>query len=195
MPSNQPVPPLPGIPHDDAEALAAQGPIERLLSEEHRALEALLDASVADPARFDVESFERFRSGLLRHIGIEEKIVLKDAQKRRGGVALPEARTLRIEHGAIASLLVPTPDVALVHEIRKLLAIHDKREEGPAGIYATCDRLAGDEAGSLCERARAAPSVPAAAHFDGPGTYRRAVDALRASRRSRPPRASRPRST
>lgn len=158
---------------------AVGGPLSRAMAADHERLEALLERSVADPQRFDVAAFEEFRAGLLRHIGIEEKILLTDARRRRGGAPLPEAKTLRVEHGALASLLVPTPDHALVAEIRALLHSHDAREEGPGGLYETCERLAGDEVSELLERVRRAPSVPAAPHFDGVGAKRTAAGALR----------------
>lgn len=159
------------------------GPIERELTADHQRLERLLDRSVADPERFDHAAFEAFRAGLLRHIGIEEKILLPDAKRRRGS-PLPVARALRVEHGAIASLLVPTPDAALVGELRALLAKHDGLEEGDGGLYAACEALAGDEVDELLVRVRAAPEVPLAAHFDGHGVHRTARDALAAAERA-----------
>lgn len=169
--------------------MSVPGPLAEHLIADHRRLEALLDRSVADPARFDHAAFERFRAGLLRHIGIEEKILLADARRRRGGEPLPVARVLRVEHGALASLLVPTPDHALVAEIRSILAQHDPREEGPGGVYETCERLAGDEVGALLERVLDAPEVPAARHFDGPAACRTAREALERAAAAAPPRA------
>jgi regulator of cell morphogenesis and NO signaling len=155
------------------------GPLSQHMAADHRRLEALLDRSVADPKRFDAAAFDEFRSGLLRHIGIEEKILLADARRRRGGEPLPVAKLLRVEHGALASLLVPTPDHTLVGEIRTLLGSHDAREEGPGGLYELCEQLAGEEVSALLERAKSAPSVPAAAHFDGARVHRTAAGALR----------------
>lgn len=160
------------------------GPIEQLMNEDHARLEALLAASVADPERFDHQAFEQFRAGLLRHIAVEEKVLLAEARRRRGGDPLPVARPLRVEHGAIASLLVPTPDHALVAEIRAVLAVHNAREEGPEGMYAQCEALAGADVALLLEKAKRVPPVPPAPHFDGHGVYRRAEDALHASSRS-----------
>lgn len=157
------------------------GPIEQLMNEDHARLEALLDASVADPYHFDHDAFEQFRAGLLRHIAVEEKVLLTDAKRRRAGEPLPVARALRVEHGALASLLVPTPNHAIVAELRTVLAVHNPREEGPEGMYAQCEALAGAEVELLLEKAKRVPPVPPAAHFDGQGVYRRAEDALRAS--------------
>lgn len=164
------------------------GPLAAYLIADHERLERLLDRAVADPERFDHEAFEEFRAGLMRHIGIEEKIVLADARRRRGGEPLPIARVLRVEHGALASLLVPTPDHAIVSEIRSILEVHDPREEGPGGAYEQCEALAGDEVLALLERARSAPEVPAAPHFDGPSACRTAREALARAAASAPPR-------
>lgn len=164
------------------------GPLARYLLDDHERLEALLDASVADPDRFDHDAYRSFRAGLLRHIGIEEKILLADARRRRGGEPLPIARVIRVEHGALASLMVPTPDVALVNEIRSVLAQHNPREEGPGGMYEICETLAGDDALALLEEAKRAPEVPMARYFDGPRATRTARDALDRSAASAPPR-------
>jgi hypothetical protein len=154
--------------------------IEAYLEEDHRRLDGLLRAAVADPARFDLEAFERFRAGLLRHIGIEEKLLLPDARRRRGE-QLPLAAVLRLEHAALASLLVPTPDRALALEIEGLLQKHNAREEGAEGLYAQCAALAGPDGDALVERMRATREPPLAKHFDGQGVVRTAEAALLAA--------------
>lgn len=159
------------------------GPITAFLTEDHERLDALLDQATADPDHFDYEAYAQFREGLLRHIGVEEKILMLDAKERRGGEPLPMAAQIRLEHSAIALLLVPTPTHALMDEIRKLLAQHNPREEGPDGLYAICERLAGDEAAGLLARAKAAPKVPVAKHYDGPRAHFTAESALAYSSR------------
>jgi hypothetical protein len=137
------------------------------LAADHARLDALLRTSVADG--FDADSFEQFRAGLLRHIGIEEKLLP------------PLPAIARSEHAALVSLLVPTPDAALAGEIARLLATHNAREEGPDGIYAA---LPSDDA--LLARAQATPPPPLARHFDGLGTVRTAAEALERARKRRP---------
>jgi len=56
----------------------------------------------------------------------------------------------------------------MVAALRAILARHNALEEGPEGLYATCERLAGAEAEALLAKMRAASEVPAAAHVDGP---------------------------
>lgn len=110
------------------------------LTADHRRLEALLDAAtVRDP--IDLVPYGEFRRGLLRHIAIEEKLLLPAVQAAGGGVALATASRLRLDHGAIAALLVPTPTRAIVATLRHVLAEHDAIEEGPDGFYARCDAL------------------------------------------------------
>lgn len=152
--------------------------ITEFLSRDHDRLDALLAKSVEDPARFDHEAYAEFREGLLRHIAIEEKILMLDARRRRGGEPLPVFAEIRLEHSAIALLLVPTPDHALMREIRSILERHNPKEEGPDGMYAACERLAGGEASELLERALQAPKVPVARHHDGPRAHRTAASAL-----------------
>jgi hypothetical protein len=159
------------------------GPISRFLADDHDRLEALLARAAERPGEIDREPYEAFRSGLLRHIGIEEKILV--AAFRAAGPPDPEfdalARRLRIDHGAIAALLVPSPSHALVAELRSILGPHNEVEEGRGGFYARCDaRLAG-EAEGLVERMRAYPPVPTMPHNDGPRVHRTAAEALAVS--------------
>lgn len=143
------------------------GPIERFMSEDHARLDALLHASVVGGG-IDAATYERFRAGLLRHIGMEEKILLPFAKEKRGGEPLPIARALRTDHGSIAKLLVPTPTPALCETLRAELARHNALEEGDQGLYATCDALANGGSEDVVNALRAAPAVPTAKHYDGP---------------------------
>jgi hypothetical protein len=158
--------------------------VESYLEDDHRRLDGLLRVALADSSHFDVVAFERFRASLLRHIGIEERLLLPLARRQRGGEPLPVAPVLRVEHGALASLLVPTPDRALALEIASLLHRHNAREEGPDGAYAQCAELAGREAESLLAKMRDTPEPPLAQHFDGQGVYRSAAGALQAAGRA-----------
>ena len=121
----------------------------------------------------DFATYAGFRAGLLRHIGIEEKILFPASQRVNGGTPLPMVARLHLEHGALALLLVPTPTAGIVAEIRSILDGHNEREEGPGGIYDFCDRLLGAEMAAVLEELRAYPSVKIAPHFDGPEICRR----------------------
>ena len=160
------------------------GSLHEYMAADHDRLDRLLERAVSSAEDFDVAAFEEFRAGLLRHIGIEEKILLRDARERRRGDPLPVAARLRVEHAAIASLLVPTPDRALVDEIRKILVPHNRIEEGNGGVYDMIESIAGADASALLQRARSAPTPPLARHFDGSGTVRTAADALALAERN-----------
>jgi len=154
------------------------GPLSRFFADDHRRIEALLDRATAGPGPIDPGSFEEFRAGLLRHIGMEEKVLLPAVQRARGGTPLPIARQLHLDHGAIAALLVPTPTPAVVGRLRSLLALHDALEEGPAGAYDSCDQLLAGESAVLIEQLRTFAAVRTAPHNDGPLVERHVDQAL-----------------
>jgi hypothetical protein len=146
----------------------ALGPIADFLAGDHRRLEALLDRAVVQPGTIDTAAYAEFRAGLLKHIGMEEKILLPAAQRARGGEPLPVAAKLRLDHGALVALLVPTPTPAIIAAIHAILAVHNAIEEGPGGVYQTCEQLAGAEAEVVLAKLRTALDVPVKAHVDGP---------------------------
>ena len=155
------------------------GSITVILTEDHRRLERLLEAAVTRDGYVERESYDCFRAGLLRHIGMEEKILLPAAQRRRGGEPLPIAPKLRLDHGAIAALLMPTPTSGVLATLRMILEQHNLLEEGSDGLYRTCDRLLRDEADQLIVQLHAAPDVTVLPCSDAPavlGAVRRAVE-------------------
>jgi hypothetical protein len=109
-----------------------------------------------------------FRGGLLRHIGLEEKILLPYARRGRGGEPLPLAGRLREDHGLLATLLVPPPSGQIEEAIDRVLVPHNALEEGPEGVYAQFDALAGNDAATLAARLRSAPAVRQRPHQNGP---------------------------
>ncbi len=118
------------------------------------------------PHAIDLAPYEAFREGLLRHIGIEEKILFVAARRVSGGRPLPIVRQLHLDHAALAAMMVPTPSAALVAEVRALLGGHNRIEEQPGGLYEACDALLGGEIDSIVARVRAAPPVPVSAFSD-----------------------------
>ena len=144
------------------------GMITEFLVEDHRRLDGLMQAAMADPGSVDDRAYGQFRAGLLRHIGMEEKILLPAAQRQRGGEPLSLAAKLRLDHGALASLLMPTPTAAILATIQSILVDHNVLEEGPAGLYATCDSLAGSEGETILAALRAAPEVAVMRYNDSP---------------------------
>jgi hypothetical protein len=139
--------------------------ISDYLVEDHRRLEALLErARLSEP--FDEHAYGRFRAGLLRHIAIEEKLLLPAVKVARG-LGLARAPSLRKAHARIAALLAPPPTRARLAELIALLAIHDGDEEGEGGVYAECEVALGPiESIALATRAREYPEVRVAPYRD-----------------------------
>jgi len=147
---------------------SASGPVWRFLADYHERLDALLRRAGARSGAIDETAYAAFRAGLLKHIGMEEKILLPAAQEARGGEPLAAAAKLRSDHGALVALMVPTPTPAIVAAIRTILTAHNALEEGPGGVYEVCEQLAGPDAESLLAKLRAAPDVPVHPHMGGP---------------------------
>jgi hypothetical protein len=145
------------------------GPIEAYMQADHQRLDALRQAG----------AWWEFRGGLLRHIGLEEKILLPDA-RRRSGAPLQEAARLREDHGLLATLLVPPFSPEIGAAIDRLLLPHNAVEEGPGGVYARCDALAGADAEAVAARLRSAPQTPQRPHQEGPQVRAQVERALQA---------------
>ncbi len=156
--------------------------IFQFLARDHARLDSLLSRAFREPADVDLTSFGEFRQGLLRHIALEEKLLIPAVTAARGGEPLPFARRLRVDHGALAALLVPTPARSTADELRKILVPHNVVEEGPGGLYETCDAVLSElEKQALLERMLAYPPVRVARYRDGPRVCRTAEEALRIS--------------
>ncbi len=143
------------------------------MTEDHSRLDRLLASADLAVGLIELCAYAEFRRDLLRHIAMEEKVLLPFARAKRDGEPLPIATRLRADHGRIAKLLVRTPTPSSLDELRTLLAKHNAIEEGPSGLYATCDELAMSEADEVVRRLRAQPQVPVAPYYDGP-PHRRA---------------------
>jgi hypothetical protein len=155
------------------------GELQKYLSEDHARLDKLLAQSVENQHSIDLKPYSEFRQGLLRHIGMEEKIVLPAIMKFQNGRQAEIAQRLRLDHGALVALLVPPPSLAIVATIRSILAEHNPLEENAGGLYQLLDQLAGEETDMLLVKLKAAPEVPALPHNDRPGILditRRAVE-------------------
>jgi Hemerythrin HHE cation binding domain len=144
------------------------GPLTHFLASDHTRLDGLLRRAMTEASTIARAAYAEFRAGLLKHISLEEKILLPAAQRWQGGVPLPLAAKLRLDHGALAALLVPTPTPAIIAALRTILVAHNALEEGPGGVYERCEQLAGAEVDGLLAQLHAAPEVPVAPYADGP---------------------------
>jgi hypothetical protein len=139
----------------------------------------LLRHAVADPNAVDREAYEQFRSGLLRHMAMEEKILLPEARRLRGDDPLPVAKQLRADHAALAALLVPSPTHGIITTIGSILDVHDRLEEDSEGLYPACEELPGADVEAILVRLRAVPEVPVAPHLDSPRVHEHIAKLLR----------------
>jgi hypothetical protein len=154
------------------------GIIHRYLADDHDRLDALLEHAISDPENIDTSAYAQFRSGLLKHIGMEEKILLPAAQRIRGGEPLPVAAKLRLDHGVLVAMLVPTPTARVVAAIRAILKFHNPIEEDPGGMYDQCEELAGAGAEQILRQLQEAPEVRVLPHVDSPFVMEAARRAL-----------------
>jgi hypothetical protein len=155
------------------------GGIADFLAKDHDRLDALFARARADASRVDLEPYEAFRRGLLKHVGMEELILIA-AARRLSPEAVTLAARARLDHAALTSLLIPTPTSEILAVIRAVLEPHNEMEERAEGLYAQCERALGVEAEATLARLKAAPDIPPASHVDGPhvtASIRRALAA------------------
>lgn len=151
---------------DPSTAPFESGKIYRYLADDHARLDDSLQRSTSRPETIEPVAYAEFRAGLLRHISIEEKILLPAARAARGGEPLPLASKLRLDHGALTALMVPSPTPAIVVAIRAILDNHNPLEEGPGGVYEQCEQLVAAEADEILKRLQTAPAVKVLPHVD-----------------------------
>ncbi|MBS1487137.1 MAG: hemerythrin domain-containing protein [Bacteroidetes bacterium] len=132
----------------------------RFFTDDHRHLDGLLDKAVENPNEIQMDYYHQFRVGLLTHIKMEEKILFPAAQKANNGVPLPLAAALRLDHGALTSLMVVPPTASLIKVIRHILVQHDLAEEKTGGMYDACEALTQSETEKILNQLTAVSKVP-----------------------------------
>lgn len=144
------------------------GPLYQYLEEDHERLDSLFQRSVATPGVIDPEPYHEFRKGLLRHISMEEKIVLPAIARWQGGRKAGLAERLRLDHGALVSLLAPPPTPSIMLTIQSILEVHNRLEEEEGGLYRLLDDLAGAEMDAMLAQLKAAAPVAVLPNNDKP---------------------------
>lgn len=137
------------------------------MAAEHSLLDELLTTAAGHCGVVDPGAYQLFRQRLLRHIRIEERILLPMAQRKRGGT-LPIAMRLRLDHGALAALLMLPPADYAFRAIRAVLDAHNPLEETGGGVYEQCDDLAGSDVAQLLAVISTTPPVPVSPWTDNP---------------------------
>lgn len=146
------------------------GEIWLFLAHDHARLDSLLERAGSCRSGEELAAYAEFRRALLRHISMEEKVLLPAAERARG-TPLPEAARLRLDHGALAALMIPAPRPRIVGAIRVILERHNPIEECAGGVYDVCEELAGDAAAQMLAALKATPQVPVKPHLDTPKVY------------------------
>jgi hypothetical protein len=144
------------------------GVLYQYLADDHERLDHLLQRAVATVGVIDMEPYAEFRKGLLRHIAIEEKIVLPAIAQFQDGRQAAVAGRLRLDHGALVALLVPPPSPSIVLTIQSILQVHNTLEEQEGGLYQLLEQLAGTEIERLAGQMNSAPEVPVLPHNGRP---------------------------
>ena len=144
------------------------GVLYRYLSGDHDRLDALLRSAVATPGVIEMEPYAGFRKGLLRHIAMEEKIVVPEIARLQGGMQPAIAERIRLDHGALVALLVPPPSASIVATIRSILQVHNALEEREGGLYQLLEHLVGSDADMVLQKLESFPEVPVLPHKERP---------------------------
>lgn len=152
-------------------------PLYHFFTNDHRRIEALLEKATENLNEIEMEFYHQFRTGLLTHIKMEEKILFPAAQKANNGTPLPITAQLRLEHGAITSLMTIPPTPELIKVLWYILEKHDIREEEPGGMYDACEALTQSQTTFLLEQLNNTTIVPV--HPPNPAPF-----ALEAAKRS-----------
>lgn len=132
----------------------------RFFEEDHRRLDDLLDRATQDPDEVNMDLYHRFRTGLLTHIKMEEKILFPAAREANEGDELPEAAQLRLDHGALTALMAIPPDRKLIRVLRYILSVHDEAEERSGGMYDVCEALTKHRTDQLIQELKEVTEVP-----------------------------------
>ncbi len=135
-------------------------PLHQFFTEDHHRLEGLLNKATEQPNEIEMNAYHQFRTGLLRHIKMEEKTLFPAAKKADPTLMQELIPRYRLEHGALTALLVPPPTLSIVKTIRYILEIHDLAEEEPGGLYDICEALTNNQTEELLKQLAQTEDVP-----------------------------------
>lgn len=144
-------------------------PIYDFFTNDHHRIEQLLSDATKDINHVNMALYEEFRKSLLKHIKMEEKHLFVYAQKANNGEPFTHQAQLRLEHGALTTLVVPPPTPELIRGITKLLELHDEVEEAPGGTYDLCEKLTKEDIDNLLAELKEVKEVPV--HPHNPADY------------------------
>jgi len=140
--------------------------VSSYLEEDHLRIEMAFRSATSSGDGIQPESFAQFRGALLRHIGMEEKILFPAIRNATAGNSLLGIDQLHLDHGALAALLVPATTASILGAIRAILSRHNIIEEGTDGIYRRFEQLPGIDAIGILAKLKDAPPVAMNPHVD-----------------------------
>lgn len=135
-------------------------PLYDFFTADHRRIEEIFTDATKDNNNVDLEKYRAFRIGLLTHIKMEEKILFVAAQKANDGEPLPLQAKLRLDHGALTSLLVCFPSPEVIKVIDHIMEQHDILEEEQGGMYEACEALTQHETEQILKELKNTTPVP-----------------------------------
>lgn len=157
---------------------ASLSPDHMYLRDDHLRLDRYLRQACIEGPAVDHDTYAHVRRGLLRHIAMEEKVLFPFLKARFGDRIASQLERLRLEHSAIAGLLVPTPSPTLLDVLHELLRAHNAIEEGADGVYALTAQLSTAEVADLLARLEQVPDVRVQPYADKPPVFQRIRQAL-----------------
>lgn len=135
-------------------------PLHDFFTKDHHRLEALLAKATEQENEIDMVYYHQFRTGLLRHIKMEEKTLFPAALNANKELMQQLIPRYKLEHGALTALMVPPPTTELIKVIKHILEKHDLAEEEPAGLYDICEALTQGQTAELLQQLAQVPEVP-----------------------------------
>lgn len=132
--------------------------ISDYLANDHNRLDDLLQRVITTSGAINDDAYSQFRQGLLRHIGIEEKILIPALQSSLDEEMKKTLERIRMDHSAIVALLVPPPSPAIVSALKMILNGHNELEEANGGFYERAD-IADEQSEQIAEKVKQYPEV------------------------------------
>ena len=133
--------------------------LHEFFTKDHHLIESYLNKATEN-SEIDLEYYHLFRTRLLRHIKMEEKVLFPAAKEMNPTVMQALIPQYRLEHGALTALVVPPPTAEIIRIIRHLLNIHDIKEEEKDGMYDICEALTNGQTEALLAQLEKTEEVP-----------------------------------
>ena len=129
------------------------------LTSDHDRIDNFLQQALTDSGDINPDAYNGFRQGLLRHIGIEEKILIPALQPLLNERMKQILAQIKADHSLIVALLVPSPTKGIIAALNTILEKHNWLEEANGGFYEFSERFNEQMLSELAEKIRTAPEV------------------------------------